>query len=123
MLTVLKSCDLYWLHNNKDFFFFALDESNVKKKKKKKKFKKNNKTAPMPVEGIDEGKAPGLPSPLGTPSWANPTGQRNIFIKASKQPSLEPLMEANAQKLNPISSNSKLEPVTSSKSSYHCIMH
>ncbi|XP_033118854.1 ADP-ribosylation factor-like protein 13B isoform X2 [Anneissia japonica] len=91
------------------------DESIVKKKKKKKKFKKNNKTAPMPVESIDEVNAPGLPNPLGSPSWANPAGQRNIFIKASKQPSLEPLMEGNAQKLSPIS-NPKLEPIKSSSS-------
>ncbi|XP_071956757.1 uncharacterized protein [Antedon mediterranea] len=89
------------------------DESNVKKKKKKKKLKKNNKTAPMPVDGIDEGKAPGLPNPLGSPPWANASGQKNSFIKASKQPTLEPLFEGNSRKLSPIS-NSKLEPIKQS---------
>ncbi|XP_072178565.1 uncharacterized protein [Diadema setosum] len=80
----------------------SLGDGEEKKKKKKKKIKKN-KTAPMPVEGIDEVTPPPLPTPLATPSWAQAPGHRNIF-KASQKPTLAPLVEQNSprQTLDPI---------------------
>ncbi|XP_041462636.1 ADP-ribosylation factor-like protein 13B [Lytechinus variegatus] len=65
-----------------------------KKKKKKKKIKKN-KTAPMPVDGIDELAPSHLSTPLATPSWAQAPGHRNLF-KSSQKPTLAPLVEQSS---------------------------
>ncbi len=90
-------------------FFRPADEAQPekKKKKKKKKFKKNNKTAPMPLDDIDDTNL--APPPI--PSWANPSmPNSHPLLKPSHQPTLEPLLEGPTPRMSP-RPNPRLQPL------------